>query len=311
MQVRMISPGILSMLIVMSLLLTGAAQAGQIHQAVSIDDINLVRQILARNPGAVNERDEDNFTPLHTAAATGSADMVMLLIRSGADVNARGEVGRRPLHYASNWGYTKIIAILIKSGADVNARDNSGATPLFYASNRTNKNKQETARILVQSGASTTVKDGNGNTPLMYAKNNGAAELAQILASAGSSGTTAGAEPPPTGEDVLPVAGGNPVTASGGQKMAYLNGSQVSRGAGTTGQLICKGLALSKGGVITSVNCGSAGFWITDDKGSHWNYNDPQKAVNVLLQPGTYWAYPNLGPTQKSAGLTIGIRETP
>ena len=51
----------------------------------------------------VNARDEDGFTPLHSAAwLNENPAMIEALLAAGADVNARGELlGGTPLHWAA------------------------------------------------------------------------------------------------------------------------------------------------------------------------------------------------------------------
>ena len=78
----------------------------------------------------VHARDENGFTPLHSAAAFGTSRVVRALLDAGADVNARGEDGRTPLHIAA--GYSEALVVvqaLLAGGADVHARANDGRTP--------------------------------------------------------------------------------------------------------------------------------------------------------------------------------------
>ena len=104
---------------------------------------------------------------------------------------------------------------------------------------------------------------------------------------------------------------GSTATTSPGQGDYTLSlfGSQTRGGAGANAKLDCKGVSLGKGGLITSVSCGPAGFWLQDDKNTVYRYNNPQTAVNNGLQPGTYWAYPNLSHNQSYAGVTVCITE--
>jgi len=84
----------------------------------------------------VNARDEDDYTPLHYAAALGSADMVKFLVSQGAIFNYVTE-GKRgmdaPLHYAVLSGNTDMVKFLVSKGADINVKDGWGYTPLDIA----------------------------------------------------------------------------------------------------------------------------------------------------------------------------------
>jgi len=93
-----------------------------------------------------------------------------------------------------------------------------------------------------------------------------------------------------------------------GATTVSLTGSQTRGTAGHNAELKCSSIKLAKGGTITSVNCSSAGFWITDDRGNVMRYDNPQSAVNVSLPAGTYSAYPNLPPGKDSAGVTVVIK---
>lgn len=110
-----------------------------------IGDIGWARQILDRDPGAVNARDADGRTPL-MAWAHGRHSMAMgeFLIARGADVNAKDKWGQTALMRMAAWPVgaygndlkrpkLKIFDFLIAHGAKVNARDNDGKTALWYA----------------------------------------------------------------------------------------------------------------------------------------------------------------------------------
>lgn len=59
--------------------LMAAAENGSLDEA---------REILARNPELVHQRDELGATPLHIAAFNGHRKMAELLLEHGADINA-------------------------------------------------------------------------------------------------------------------------------------------------------------------------------------------------------------------------------
>ena len=91
----------------------------------------------------MNAKDEDSWTPLHSAVAGGHKDVVELLIAKGADVNAKNDkYGGTPLLHAAGEGHKEIVELLIAAGADVNAKlvgggPHKGKTPLD-AANETN-----------------------------------------------------------------------------------------------------------------------------------------------------------------------------
>jgi ankyrin repeat protein len=71
----------------------------------------------------------DGWTPLPFAAGNGHKEIVELLIAEGADVNVKDNNGWTPLHTATK----EIAELLIAKGVDVNAKDDFGRTPLDFA----------------------------------------------------------------------------------------------------------------------------------------------------------------------------------
>ena len=73
------------------------------------------------------------WTPLHSAAAAGNADVVALLLAHGADATARTRVGGdTPLHLAAASGHAETCAELCAVGGDdlLTARNKRGLTPI-------------------------------------------------------------------------------------------------------------------------------------------------------------------------------------
>ena len=58
------------------------ALGGEIHRAIEAGDAARVQQILASDPGAVSQRDEDQFhnLPIHTAASAGNVEITRILL---------------------------------------------------------------------------------------------------------------------------------------------------------------------------------------------------------------------------------------
>jgi ankyrin repeat protein len=113
-----------------------ALTSGSLHKAVVRGEVTRIKDMLGRNSGLVNARDNDGYTPLHYAVLHGHRDLVMLLLSRGADVNAQDNKGITPLHMAVDRVYKDIARSLITSGANVLARTKGGKTPLQYALER-------------------------------------------------------------------------------------------------------------------------------------------------------------------------------
>ena len=76
-------------------------------------------------------RIEDGKTPLHDAAASGTAENIQVLLSAGADVMAQSSAGYKPLHSASTCNNCDpgAITTLLAAGADPKAKANFGKTP--------------------------------------------------------------------------------------------------------------------------------------------------------------------------------------
>jgi ankyrin repeat protein len=74
-----------------------------------------------------------NVTPLHSAAAAKSPEIVHALLEAGADPNARQTNGFRALHAAAHDGNAEMARDLLAHGADRSAATDDGRTPLAIA----------------------------------------------------------------------------------------------------------------------------------------------------------------------------------
>jgi ankyrin repeat protein len=145
-----------------------------------------------------------NAKVLMTAARTGNAEIVRLLIQHGADVNAKGETyGETALDWAAQENHAEAAQVLIAHGADVNARTNplerakdrfglegvltilphGSWTPLMYAARQ---GSLETAGSLIAGGASLNLTDTDSSTALVLAIINGHYDTAALLAERGA-----------------------------------------------------------------------------------------------------------------------------
>lgn len=151
----------------------------EFHQAVIEGKIDMVKEMLKKDPKLANKPDENGFTPLFFGAIMGNLKMVTLLLDKGADVNGLNSDGKTPLHgnvmqkYRREEGQvplapgTDVLELLIKKGAKVNVADNNGMTPLHLLAQR---GGDDHTKLLLDSGADFTLKDKFGHTALFYAK---------------------------------------------------------------------------------------------------------------------------------------------
>lgn len=137
-------------------------------------------------------------TPLMTAARTGAAEIVTLLLARGARIDARDDRrGQTALMWAAAEGHAAIVQDFIEAGADFHLRTPSGFNALLFA---VREGRIDTVRVLLRAGADVNEPipvEGRrrgyggplpkaGATPLLIAVTNAHYELASVLLDAGA-----------------------------------------------------------------------------------------------------------------------------
>ena len=152
-----------------------------LHSAAASGTAETVNALL--DAGAdIEARDTNGWTPLHSAAAIGTAETVNALLNAGADIEAQVAVGLTPLRAAAS-GTAETVNALLDAGADIEARDTDGWTLLHYAAA---SGTAETVNALLDAGADIEARNTDGWTPLHLAANNGTAETVNALLNAGA-----------------------------------------------------------------------------------------------------------------------------
>jgi ankyrin repeat protein len=171
--------------------------------------VRRLEQAMATTPEPI-----DRSADLLRAAEAGDAAGVRAALAGGADVNARDARARfkhsTPLRLASLGGHRELVAILIEAGADPNLSDAGdetevqrarrlyrdvdidtlqemgctlGRSPLHEAASR---GAAEVVDLLLTAGALADAPDSLGNTPLMQAASGGHAGIVERLLDAGA-----------------------------------------------------------------------------------------------------------------------------
>jgi ankyrin repeat protein/L-ascorbate metabolism protein UlaG (beta-lactamase superfamily) len=161
------------------------ALGGEIHRAIEAGDAARVQQILASDPGAVSQRDEDQFhnLPIHTAASAGNVEIARILLDAGAEIEAGDSDNTTALAVAALRGHEDLVAFLIERGADVNRRDRKADCPLSFA---VAARDTVVIRRLLEAGADLYYRNPHGDTLLHNASARGLRDFVEYLLSQGA-----------------------------------------------------------------------------------------------------------------------------
>lgn len=155
---------------------------GALAQAVSRDDVNEVRDLIARGED-VNGRELDRTTPLFIAVENGNIEITQMLLGFGAKVNARNEQKETPLMKLDADASKELVELLVRNGAKLEVTDLLDNTPLILAAGSA---KPEVVKALIDAGASVNEKNNEGTTALMAAAYTDDVESVRILLQAGA-----------------------------------------------------------------------------------------------------------------------------
>lgn len=128
----------------------GSATDGWEPTGPTVEDIKAATKV---DNIAVKGSLEDKFL---IAVKNGDLKNVQTLITAGADLEARDDQNMTPLMSAAARGYSDIVRILIDAGADIQAQDKFRLTALFYA---VDKNNPTIVKMLIDEGAADTSLD--------------------------------------------------------------------------------------------------------------------------------------------------------
>lgn len=175
----------------------GSADTERLRNAISIDDVGYVQEVVRSGKISVNQRvpmpGYQEGTPLVTIAARyGALNVLRYLISAGANVNARTPAGETALMLASYFSeggvnsYEKAVQLLVEAGASLENEPHN-YTPLAYAAYQ---GHDRIVRYLIERGARVNGDAEDGlvyvNTPLMMAAIQGHRDTALWLLRAGA-----------------------------------------------------------------------------------------------------------------------------
>ena len=161
-------------------LLLSSGPALDIFEATAAGKADRVCEILDEDPDVVKSWSADGFTALHFAAFFRKEEIARTLIRRGCDPAAcsRNAMRVTPLHSAAAAASSDIVRLLLEAGSPVNERQQGGWTALHAAAENGDK---EMVKTLLEHGADPLIASDEGKTPSQLAQAKGYEEILRVL----------------------------------------------------------------------------------------------------------------------------------
>ena len=151
--------------------------------AAAVGNVGAMRNLLAQDLAAIDDRGSDGCTALHQAARFGQLEAARLLLGRGADPNAvaMNECRTTPLYVAIEARHRDTASLLLALGASPNSIQGGGWSPLHAAARH---GDEAIVDALLLRGADPTRVADNGETAIDLAEKNSFAALAKVLRTA-------------------------------------------------------------------------------------------------------------------------------
>ena len=164
-------------------LLVKAKSDLDIFEATAADKLERVSEILKNDPDSAKRWSADGFTALHFAAFFNRLEIARALVRHGAEIAAvaKNPMKVTPLHSAAAAHSREIVRLLLEQGAPADAQQQGGWTALHEAANI---GDTEMVRDLIQHHADPLARNDEGKTPADMAGARGHTEILQLLSAA-------------------------------------------------------------------------------------------------------------------------------
>jgi ankyrin repeat protein len=151
-----------------------------LFEAATLGEVERIDELLTDVHVFVDERSPDDATALHFAAFFAQPEAATVLLQRGANVRAVSPTfgNVTPLHSAAAGGSAEIVGKLLVAGADPNARQNGGFVALHSAAQL---GDAQMVRDLLDHGADPQLATDDGRTALSIAEEQGHEEVVALL----------------------------------------------------------------------------------------------------------------------------------
>ncbi|MEP7335748.1 MAG: ankyrin repeat domain-containing protein, partial [Actinomycetota bacterium] len=151
-----------------------------VFESATVGDVDRLHELLHEDTTIIDARSPDDATALHFAAFFAQPETARLLVDHGADVHAVSPTfgNVTPLHSAAAGSSAEIVHLLLAAGSDANARQNGGFTALHAAAQN---GDAAMTRDLLDHGAEVDLATEDGRTALAIAEEQGHDEVAALL----------------------------------------------------------------------------------------------------------------------------------
>jgi ankyrin repeat protein len=184
--------------------------AERLMSAVTSNDVDAVRRVIAEDPAAANARGPAGESPLlaaiyrnadqivsllaerreldlHEAAVLGNVERVReLLAADPAQLSSRSADGWTALHLAAFYGKRDVAALLLERGADVGALSSNYMANTALHAALAGREDADAVELLIARGADVNARGAMGYTPLHIAASRGNGALVERLLSSGA-----------------------------------------------------------------------------------------------------------------------------
>ena len=155
----------------------GENQWSPLHIAAAFGDLELCNYIFQKT-GDINPKDLRSVTPLHLAAHNGHLGICKLIVNILEDKNPPDDNGMTPFHISATSENLELFQFFLDTARDKNPETILGITPLHIAARN---GKTEVCHMILNTIQNKNPRSQNGKTPLHEANENGHLEICQLL----------------------------------------------------------------------------------------------------------------------------------